>query len=75
MTIKLEHQKSYLIGIISDTHGRLPSEVSNAFKDVDLIIHAGDIGEEAVLDKLSKIGPGEYGFWKMDPPLAGIRNH
>jgi len=57
MTIKLTHQNSYLIGVISDTHGHIPSEVPSAFKNVDLIIHAGDIGAEAVLDQLSKIAP------------------
>jgi putative phosphoesterase len=57
MTIKLDHQNSYDIGVISDTHGRIPSGVPQAFKNVDLIIHAGDIGDQAVLDQLSKIAP------------------
>jgi len=35
----------YLVGVISDTHGRLPQSVLAAFKDADLIIHAGDIGK------------------------------
>jgi hypothetical protein len=57
MMIKLEDQNSYRVGVISDTHGRIPSGVLQAFKDVDLIIHAGDIGDQAVLDRLSKIAP------------------
>ena len=57
MVKKLEFKDNYSIGVISDTHGRIPSGVPNAFKGVDLIIHAGDVGEEAVLDKLSKIAP------------------
>jgi putative phosphoesterase len=57
MPIKLKHQNSYLIGLISDTHGHLPSGVHKAFKNADLIIHAGDIGDEKVFDKLSKIAP------------------
>ena len=79
MTIKLEHQNSYLIGIISDTHGRLPSGVKTAFKDVDLIIHAGDIGEERALDKLSKIAPVaavrgnmDFGKWTRHLPESEI---
>mgnify|MGYP002344503123 CR=1 FL=1 len=40
------------IGVLSDTHGYLPKEVYEFFKDVDLIIHAGDIGSEEVLDEL-----------------------
>lgn len=57
MVKKLGPKDHYLIGLISDTHGHIPSSVTNVFKDVDLIIHAGDIGEETVLDKLSKIAP------------------
>ena len=79
MKIKLEPQNSYLIGVISDTHGRLPSGITNAFKDVDLIIHAGDIGEETVLDKLSKIAPVaavrgnmDYGKWTRQLPESEI---
>lgn len=40
------------IGVMSDTHGHLPKEVYDFFKDVDLIIHAGDIGSVEVLDEL-----------------------
>jgi len=57
MAKKLASKDNYSIGVISDTHGRIPSGIPNAFEGVDLIIHAGDIGEEAVLDKLSKIAP------------------
>ena len=57
MVIKLDLADTYSIGVISDTHGHLPSGVPNAFKKVDLIIHAGDIGDKAVLDQLSKLAP------------------
>ena len=48
------------IGLISDTHitqkrGKLPDNVFKHFKNVDLIIHAGDITQEKVLDELQKI--------------------
>jgi hypothetical protein len=45
MTKKIQTKDSFLIGVISDTHGHLPPEVRKAFAGVDLIIHAGDIGE------------------------------
>ncbi len=32
------------IGLLSDTHGILPKQVYDFFKDCDLILHAGDIG-------------------------------
>jgi putative phosphoesterase len=47
-----------LIGCISDTHllGRpLPDYVLGAFEGVDLILHAGDILEMAVLEQLAAI--------------------
>ena len=43
------------IGIISDTHGLLRQSVVKSFKDVDLIVHAGDIGKPEVLDTLQTI--------------------
>ncbi|MHB8895772.1 MAG: metallophosphoesterase family protein [Candidatus Geothermincolia bacterium] len=46
------------IGCISDTHliGReLPTGVLDAFEGVDLILHAGDILEMAVVEQLSRI--------------------
>ena len=57
MLKKYTSKTSYLVGVISDTHGRLPQSVLKAFKDVDLIIHAGDIGKEKVLGDLEKIAP------------------
>ena len=50
------------IGLISDTH--LPSsirepwpEVAQAFRQVDLILHAGDIVTPRILDWLEDIAP------------------
>lgn len=43
------------IGVISDTHGIVLPEVHQAFQGVSLIIHAGDIGGEAVIAELSII--------------------
>jgi len=50
------------IGLISDTHtpfrwDDIPEAVFECFAGVDLIIHAGDVGEMWVLDKLSQIAP------------------
>ncbi len=44
-----------LIGIISDTHGLLRQEVKDGLKGVDMIIHAGDIDNQAVIDQLKEI--------------------
>jgi uncharacterized protein len=45
------------IGVISDTHGLLRPEAVAALKNSDYIIHAGDIGDPAILDKLNEIAP------------------
>lgn len=45
------------LGIISDTHGLLRPEVFEVFKEVDHILHAGDIGSLALLAKLKTIAP------------------
>ncbi|MHB8627050.1 MAG: metallophosphoesterase family protein [Aggregatilineales bacterium] len=50
------------LGLISDTHmpqrcAALPGALTDVFCDVDLILHAGDVGELWVLDQLSAIAP------------------
>lgn len=45
------------LGIISDTHGLLRPEVFDVFSQVDLILHAGDIGEPDLLTELTAIAP------------------
>lgn len=57
MTQKFQSKNDYIVGVISDTHGRLPHSVSEAFEGVDLIIHAGDIGEPEIIEALKKIAP------------------
>lgn len=46
-----------VIGVIGDTHGRLDPTVDGVFAGVDRIVHAGDVGDEAVLARLSAIAP------------------
>jgi putative phosphoesterase len=46
-----------IIAIISDTHGLLRPEALAALQDSDYIIHAGDIGDPAILKKLEGIAP------------------
>jgi putative phosphoesterase len=43
------------IGVIADTHGRVPNGVHEAFHGVSLILHAGDIGDEKVIAELETI--------------------
>jgi uncharacterized protein len=46
-----------LIGVISDTHGLVRPQAVEALKGVEMILHAGDIGNAAVLDTLREIAP------------------
>src|SRR2546423_334273 len=46
-----------LIGVISDTHGLLRPEAVHALAGVEMILHAGDVGNSAVLDALHDIAP------------------
>ncbi len=47
----------YIVGIISDTHGLLRPEAITALRGSDQILHAGDIGDPAILEALAKIAP------------------
>lgn len=45
------------IGIVSDTHGKLPLLAFEALAASDHIIHAGDIGDPSILRELKAIAP------------------
>ncbi|MCD8230538.1 MAG: metallophosphatase family protein [Clostridiales bacterium] len=47
----------YRIGVISDTHGLLRPEVEEQLKHCDVILHAGDIDRQKVLEALNEIAP------------------
>ena len=45
------------LGVISDTHGMLRPQVFEVFRDVDHILHGGDIGEWDLIVELQAIAP------------------
>jgi putative phosphoesterase len=45
------------IGVISDTHGWLDPKVPELFAGVSHILHAGDIGADAIIVELETIAP------------------
>jgi putative phosphoesterase len=47
----------HVVGVISDTHGMVRASVHQALAGVELILHAGDVGGDAVLDELELIAP------------------
>lgn len=56
------------IGLISDTHGFLRSEVFGRFEDVDCILHAGDVGPAELLVELEVIAPVTAVWGNTDGP-------
>ena len=56
------------IGLISDTHGLLRPDVSNALRGVEIILHAGDVGGEEILMELAFIAPVRAVMGNTDPP-------
>jgi hypothetical protein len=67
------------LGIISDTHGQLPAAIHEIFKGVGAILHAGDIGDETILDELRAIAPVgavrgnmDWGDWARRLPGTDI---
>ena len=63
---KADHAR--VIGLISDTHGQLRVGVQEAFRDVELILHAGDVGGDDILEELSLIAPVEAVYGNTDTP-------
>jgi len=46
-----------VIGVISDTHGLLRPQAVAALAGVDHILHAGDVGDAGILDRLRSLAP------------------
>jgi len=76
-TIRWNEQYPYTIGVMSDTHGLLRPEVMKSFKGVDLILHAGDVGDPEVIDNLESVAPVvavrgnmDYGSWADRLPVS-----
>ena len=75
------------IGLISDTHGLLRPEVHGALEGVELILHAGDVCGDTILDELRLIAPVHAVYGNCDDPwtpglsrqldlvLGGLRVH
>src|SRR5829696_6053766 len=67
------------VGVISDTHGLMREEAIAALRGAQLIIHAGDIGTPAVLDRLREIAPvravrgnNDRAEWARDLPHTDV---
>jgi putative phosphoesterase len=68
-----------IIGVISDTHGRLTNSALEALRGSELIIHAGDIGRPEILEELEKVAPvyavrgnTDTGRWAQALPMTQV---
>jgi len=57
-----------VIGVISDTHGLVRPDVHTALAGVELILHAGDVGDDDILDELELIAPVRAVYGNTDAP-------
>jgi putative phosphoesterase len=46
-----------VVGVISDTHGRMHPDAMDALRGSDIILHAGDIGRGEIIAMLGQIAP------------------
>jgi putative phosphoesterase len=49
--------RGHIVGVVSDTHGLLRPEALAALQGSDRIVHAGDVGDDAILERLREIAP------------------
>ena len=54
------------LGIVSDTHGYLHPSLLDDLVGVDRIVHAGDIGDLAILDALNSVAPVTAVYGNVD---------
>ena len=67
------------VGVISDTHGLLRPEATEALQGSKLIVHAGDVGNAEVLERLRAIAPTvavrgnvDGGAWATALPVTEV---
>jgi putative phosphoesterase len=61
------------LGVISDTHGLLRPEVFEVFREVDHILHGGDVGAPEILIDLAAIAPLTAVYGNTDGPELRAR--
>jgi putative phosphoesterase len=69
-----------LIGVVSDTHGLLRPEAVAALAGIDLLIHAGDVGDAATLGAIRALGTPAHvvrgnvdrGLWALELPETAV---
>jgi uncharacterized protein len=68
------------IGVLADTHGLLRPQAVTALAGVDLLVHAGDVGNAETLRRLRALGPPleavrgnvDRGDWALELPETAV---
>ena len=60
------------IGVVSDTHGFFDTRLEQLLAGVELILHAGDVGKQEVLDDLQRIAPVRAVRGNVDAPQLAL---
>lgn len=63
------------IGVISDTHGYLDPRAASALQGVAHILHAGDIGNPAIITALEAIAPVSAVYGNVDAGTGLARRY
>ena len=66
----MSQEKEKVVGIVSDTHSYFHPNLIRYLENVDLILHAGDVGGIDIIDALSALAPlravwGNIDGWDM----------
>ena len=61
------------LGVISDTHGLLRPEVFEVFREVDHILHAGDVGGWELIVELQAVAPVTAVYGNTDGSELRVR--
>lgn len=71
----MEAASAHRIGLVSDTHGMFRPELFEALAGVELILHAGDVGPNEILERLETIAPVQAVYGNTDAPgRTSLRN-
>ena len=70
-----------ILALISDTHGFLRESALRALRGAGLILHAGDVGDAAILEELGKLAPVvavrgnvDTAAWAEAQPVTAVAN-
>jgi uncharacterized protein len=68
-----------IVGVISDTHGLIRPEAIAALRGSEHIIHAGDMGDPSILERLAELAPVtavrgnvDGGHWAQKIPRTNV---